>query len=180
MAGRALKPHPSSTDDLQDWQLILTEKLSKLHAECFEKRRALTRTIQKFPALQGADAMDEIAYAAQVAWNLGLEDAHERAKLILAAGPPEFLGTKDICILSWSFVDESLWRGLSDNKKIIRLARSMVTTGYRPCDAADNMDTAPYRFMPAQSFPSMRRMSWLRRSISSYMSGRSHVSRRFT
>ena len=35
-----------------------------------------------------------------------------------------------MCILSWSFEDESLWRGLSDNRKIIRLARSMVTTGY--------------------------------------------------
>ena len=33
--------------------------------------------------------------------------------------------------LSWSYADESLWRGLSDNKKIIRLARSMITSGYR-------------------------------------------------
>ena len=33
--------------------------------------------------------------------------------------------------LSWSYTDESLWRGLSDNKKIIRLARSMITSGYR-------------------------------------------------
>ena len=33
--------------------------------------------------------------------------------------------------LNWSYADESLWRGLSDNKKIVRLARSMVTTGYR-------------------------------------------------
>ena len=57
--------------------------------------------------------------------------------------------------------------------------RHLVGTRH-PCDAADNMATAPYRFMSAQSFPSMRRMSWLRRSISSYMSGRSHVSRRFT
>ena len=36
-----------------------------------------------------------------------------------------------MCILSWSFTDESLWRGLTDNKKIIRLARSMLTTGFR-------------------------------------------------
>ena len=33
--------------------------------------------------------------------------------------------------LSWSYAHESLWRGLSDNKKIIRLARSMITRGYR-------------------------------------------------
>ena len=33
--------------------------------------------------------------------------------------------------LSWSYADESLWRGLIDSKQIIRLARSMITTGYR-------------------------------------------------
>ena len=33
--------------------------------------------------------------------------------------------------LSWSYTNESLWHGLSDKKKIIRLARSMITTGYR-------------------------------------------------
>ena len=53
MTRRALRPTPSCTDDLQDWQLILTEKLSILHAECFEKRTALTRTVQEFPALHG-------------------------------------------------------------------------------------------------------------------------------
>jgi hypothetical protein len=56
--------------------------------------------------------------------------AHVRAQQVLAAGPPDFTGTRPVCILSWSFEDESLWRGLSDNKNI-RLARSMVTTGYR-------------------------------------------------
>ena len=131
MAGRSLRPTPSCTDDLQDWQLMLTDKFSQLHAECSEKRKSLTRTIQEFPALQEAHAVDEISYAAQVAWNLSPDDAHERAKLILAAGPPDFTGTKDTCILSWSCTDESLRRGLSDNKNILRLARSMVTTGYR-------------------------------------------------
>jgi hypothetical protein len=35
-----------------------------------------------------------------------------------------------VCILSWFFEDESLWRGLSDNNNFIRLARNLVTTGY--------------------------------------------------
>ena len=80
---------------------------------------------------QGDAAVAEISYASQIAWNLNPEDAFERAQSILAAGPPDFVGTRTTCILSWSFDNESLWRGLSDNKKIIRLARSMVTSGYR-------------------------------------------------
>ena len=94
MARRALRPNPSCTDDLQDWQHILTEKLSRLHAECFEKRMALTRTIQEFPALQGDDALSVIAEAARVAWGLSQDDAHERATSILAAGTSEFEGSK--------------------------------------------------------------------------------------
>ena len=116
MARRALRSTPSCTDDLQDWQHILTEKLSKLHADCFEKRMVLTRTIQEFPALQGVDALDVIAEAAQVAWRLSQDEAVERATSILAAGTSEFEGSKHVCILSWSFTDESLWCGLTDNK----------------------------------------------------------------
>ena len=130
MAGRTLRATPSSTEDLHPWQVTLLEKLSALHSECFQRRMALTKTIQEFPALRGTDALDEIAYAARCAWNLSPAEAHDRAQQLLEPGPPEFTGTKDTCILSWSFADESLWRGLSDNKKIIRLARSMLTTGF--------------------------------------------------
>ena len=75
--------------------------------------------------------MAEITYATQVAYDLTYDEAHVRAQKILEAAPPDFTGTQPVCILSWSFEDESLWRGLSDNKKNIRLARSMVTSGYR-------------------------------------------------
>ena len=67
MASRVLKPTPSCTEDLQPWQLTLADKLSQLHQECFEKRKALTKTIQEFPALRGVDAVNEIAFAARVA-----------------------------------------------------------------------------------------------------------------
>ena len=131
MAGRALRARPSHADDLKPWQTQLTQKLLLLHQECHEKHQVLTRTIQGFLPPQGDAALAEISYAAQIAWNLNPEGALERAKSILAAGPADFIGTRTTCILSWSFDDESLWRGLSDNKKIIRLARSMVTSGYR-------------------------------------------------
>ena len=61
--------------------------------------------------------MAEITYAAQVAYDLTYDEAHVRAQQILEGGPPDFTGTRPVCILSWSFEDESLWRGLSDNKQ---------------------------------------------------------------
>ena len=70
MAGRALRPTPSTTGDLSPWQLTLIDKLSQLHSECFEKRTALTKIIQEFPALQGVAALEEITHAVQIGWNV--------------------------------------------------------------------------------------------------------------
>ena len=113
------------------WQLTLAKKLSQLHSECYEKRASLTKTIQEFPALQGVAALDEIADAVQIGWNVSLDIATERAREILQPGDPRFEGSRTTCPLSWSYTHESLWRGMSDNQKLIRLARSMITRGYR-------------------------------------------------
>ena len=81
------------------------------------KRTALIYIIQGLPHPKGIDALAEITYATQVAYDLTYDEAHVRAQKILAAGPPYFTGPRPVCILSWSFEDESLWRGLSDNSK---------------------------------------------------------------
>ena len=117
MANRVLRALPSATDDLHPWQTTLIEKLSQLRRECFEQRAALTYIIQGLPHPKGIDALAEITDAAQIAYKLTYDEAHVRAQKILAARPPDFTGTRPVCILSWSFEDKSLWRGLRDNKK---------------------------------------------------------------
>ena len=97
MAGRVLRPTPSTTGDLSQWQLTLLDKLSDLHSECFEKRTALTKVIQDFPAPVGADALNEIAYAAQYAYNVPLDIATEKAREILQPGGPTFEGPMTTC-----------------------------------------------------------------------------------
>ena len=83
-------------------------EMAQLHKECFEKRKFITRTIQGLPHPRGIDAVAEITYATQVAYDLTYDEAHVQ-------GPPDFTGTRPVCILSWSFEDESLCRGLSDH-----------------------------------------------------------------
>ena len=58
--------------------------------------------------------MAEITYATQVAYDMTCDEAHVRAQKILEGGLPDFTGTRPVCVLSWSFKDESLWRGLGD------------------------------------------------------------------
>ena len=79
MANRVLRARPSTTDDLHPWQTTLIEKLSQLHRECFEQRTALTYIIQGLPHPKGIDALAEITYAAQIAYNLTYDEAHVRA-----------------------------------------------------------------------------------------------------
>ena len=128
---RVLRPTPSAEKDLQPWQLTLSEDLSKLHQEAHQERIALTHTVQAFPKPTGEQALIECAFACRIAYNVNEEEAQKLAEEILKPGSADFLGSRDACILSFSFEDESLWRGPSDNKKLIRLARNMVTSGYK-------------------------------------------------
>ena len=57
MAGRALGPTLSTTEDLTEWQMNLLQQMSQLHGECFEERKALTKIIQGFAVLQGAELL---------------------------------------------------------------------------------------------------------------------------
>ena len=99
MANRTLRARPSTTDDLRPGQTTLTEKLSQLHKECFEKRKSFARTIQGLPHPRGIEAVAGITYAAQVAYDLTYDEAHVRAQKILERGPPDFTGTRPVRIL---------------------------------------------------------------------------------
>ena len=48
----------------------MIDNLPQLHSECFEKRTALTKIIQEFPALQGVAALEEITHAVHIGWNV--------------------------------------------------------------------------------------------------------------
>ena len=50
---------------------------------------------------------------------------------ILKSDSTHFTGSRDTCILQWSFKPESFWHGLSDNKKIICLSQGMVTISFK-------------------------------------------------
>ena len=69
--------------------------------------------------------------AMQIAYNIASGPAEAKARELMQPGEPNYTGTRDTCILMWNFEGPSLWRGLSDNKKIVRLARSMIAGGYK-------------------------------------------------
>ena len=128
---RTLRPVPSNTDELAGWQRTVSTKLADLHQESFEKRMVLTHFIQALPQPTGEQAIQEVTMAMQIAYNLDPDSAEAKARELMQSRLPNFTGTSETCILQWSFQDNSLWRGLSDNKKLVRLARSMVMCGFK-------------------------------------------------
>ncbi len=127
---RCLRAVPSNTEQLSPWQILTTQKLETLHQEAFLNHKALTFIIQDFPAPKGQHALHDVAFALQIA-GYQPDEANQKAMDVLKPGSSHFTGSRNTCILQWSFKPESFWRGPSDNKKIIRLSRSMVTSGFK-------------------------------------------------
>lgn len=128
---RVLTDCPSNTEDLASWQITISKKLQELLQEAHLKRTVLTHFIQQFPRPTGEEAIQEVTMAIQIAFNLSSGPAEARARELMQPGSAAYIGARITCILQWSFEDHSLWRGLSDNKKLVRLSRSMVAAGFK-------------------------------------------------
>ena len=112
------------------WQTHLLEKVNVLHQEAFEQRTILTRVVQDLPQPKGMEAISFLARAMQIGSGLSEDEANHKARQFLQGGDSNFIGSKDTCPLMWRYDDKSLWRGMSDNKKLIRLIRSMMINGF--------------------------------------------------
>ncbi len=130
MQQRQLKHLPSDTTELSPWQLQVREEVQAIYQEAFQTRRPLVRVIQELALPNGDEAMEEVSFACQMAFACTPAEADARAAEILKPGPSVVEGTRATCVLQWRWDNDSLWRGLSDNKKIARLARSMVSSGF--------------------------------------------------
>ena len=97
---RVLRAAPSNSEQLSPWQLKISETLSQLHQETFEKRKALTHLIQEFPKPRGEEAVADTALAMQIAYSYSPEEAESKARAYLMPDSPDFAGSRDTCILS--------------------------------------------------------------------------------
>ena len=80
----------------------------------------------------------------------GEDDALRLATEALAPKPPEE-STCTTCVYQWRYDDGSLWNGYPDNSKLARLARSMLSVGFKqdePINARDLDLTAPDAHRP--------------------------------
>ena len=128
---RQLGATPSDASQLSPWQLGLRDDLTRLHQEAFATRTPLVKMIQDLPKLTGTAVLDEVAMALQIINGSSEEASLAEARELLKPQLHEVSGCRPTAILQWRFDDDSLWRGLSDNTKLVRLSRSMVSCGFK-------------------------------------------------
>ena len=84
--------------------------LRDLHQEAHLKRTVLTHFLQQVPRPTGEEAIEEVTMATHIAYNMTTGPAEARARTLMQPGEANYNGTRNTCILQWSFDDHSLWR----------------------------------------------------------------------
>ncbi len=100
--------------------------------EAQQSHRSLAEVIEELPNFQDpAAAVLDIAQSLAFAEDISQAAAEAQAKAILQAKGPQVIGATTTAVHQWRFHDESFyWHTKSDDKKIQRLASSMLRGGF--------------------------------------------------
>ncbi len=133
---RQLRPTPSSSEELHAFQKMLMRKLDDLAATCQSKRESMLALAQEYQRSKQHNiegVLDDIGKVLSAVDEL--TDAELSSKV--EASLPVFMGKKTLglrptCVMSWSYDDDSMWRGPPENRRLLRLARAIVSSGFLP------------------------------------------------
>ena len=131
---RSLKRTPSNTAGLTNFQKLLLNDLSRMEVELLENRVSFTkacRTAQQRFQDNLDPLLDQVASVRSQVSGTSEEAGREWATKLLEPRGSPLLGLHETSVLHWRYDDESMWRGSPDNPRVVRLARSMITSGFR-------------------------------------------------
>lgn len=131
---RALKPTPSNASELSAFQKLLLEDIAVLDQELLRARRPFYAFAQEYQHTF-ADKPDTVLShlsGVKAALHAMPEDAALTwAKELLQPGEERVLGIRSTCIVQWRLDDDSLWRGPPDNTRVLRFAKSIISSRFR-------------------------------------------------
>ncbi len=136
MVRRVLKATPSNTDEVHPFLKSLHADLHKMAEELAEQRTSFLAVAQTYQreVQNTAQALNHTALLYSKATGCTEDEANKKAESILAgeSGEPKFVGIRDTAVPQWSYADDSMWRGTPDNRRVARLAKSILCSGFRP------------------------------------------------
>jgi len=131
---RALRPTPSCPGDLSPIQAKVLEDLKHLDEQLTEQRMPFLAWAAKYSSSIEADrdrAVKDIARVRMAAFGDTEAEAKAFALQLLRPEVGKTLGLRDTCILQWRFDEPSMWRGMPDNPRVLKLARSILSSRFR-------------------------------------------------
>ena len=129
---RTLAPQISDTPDtLKTWQVQCWAEINLAYNESHRKGTLLHQLIQALPLESGPGALEELTRLATIACGPG-SDKEAADIAAQALGPKgnrvEGLGRTNVYV--WRYDDESLWTGIAPNQKLVKITKSILTTGF--------------------------------------------------
>ncbi len=127
---RQLKATPSCPEDLTACQRSLMDDATQLHKDLQSKRSSFLSIAMAYTP-DPRSALQDIAKVKEQVSGITNEDAMAYATSLLKPGEPKTLGLLHTSVFHWMYTEESFWRGVPDNKRVLRLAKSMIASSFR-------------------------------------------------
>lgn len=142
---RKLKATPSTSADVGACQKLLLQDLTTLDQEMLESRTPFFQFVKDYMEARRLNVdlvLHELASVKQQLSGLPEPAALRWAKELLQPKGAKVLGVMPTCILQWRFDEPSMWRGIPDNQRVLRLCKSIVSSRFRAdsCIASRTLD----------------------------------------
>ena len=110
---------------------MLLRELRQVDEALLEQRRPFLSMASGYAASIAADpqrVLREICAVREALFGDAEQEAKTWAADALKAEHSKVIGVRDTCIAQWRFDEASMWRGVPDNPRVLKLARSIIST----------------------------------------------------
>jgi len=132
---RQLRATPSNAGDIGSFQQRLLSDLRALECELYEQRKPFADLALEYQTKCKADAGLELRHLASIHERLHgstYQDAMAWATGLLKQRPEGKLsGILNTAVVQWRFDEASLWRGMPDNPRVAKIAKSIIGNRFR-------------------------------------------------
>ena len=142
---RALRPTPSNASDLSQFQKTLLDDLALLDQELLRARTSFysfAAEYQKNFADKPDVVLSQLATIKAALHCIADDAAMHWAREVLSPASERVLGIRPTCIVQWRLGLDSMWRGPPDTVRVLRFARSIISSRFRKdsCIASRTLD----------------------------------------
>jgi hypothetical protein len=142
---RSLKATPSNPSEISKFQKTLLEDVANLDYELLKAKKPFYTFAQEYyhaHADKPEVILNQLVHSKMAIHAVPEDEARKWALHLLRPREEQMLGLHPTCIVQWRLDDDSMWRGPPDNTRVLRFARSIISSRFRKdsCIASRTLD----------------------------------------